>query len=179
MCRLNNEKHRGSLTETSQRSYFTKLHSYHMHSTESPNADGSLVKLRSPQLKHRAYHTSLPNLSSCPPKSKDMKIVGRKICIHWWSSNKSSVFWDTMLRSPLKVNQHFRKRTWHVLQNVGRLSMDYMALHPRRQNASQPLAWELQILQCPNTSQHIDCMISWLDTCTWLATGTFPMNLHL
>jgi hypothetical protein len=33
------------------------------------------------------------------------------------------------------------------LQNIGWLSMDYMALCPRRQNSSKPLLWEPQILQ--------------------------------
>jgi hypothetical protein len=101
-------------------------------------------------------------------------------------ANKSTIFWNTMLCSPLNVNWRFRGTYCLHLQgrslppaftlvsfsaystlkmeamfpwNVSWLSVDYTALYPRRQCSSYLLLWESQILQEPITL-HIQINIS-------------------
>jgi hypothetical protein len=64
---------------------------------------------------------------------------------------KTFVFWNIKPCSPLKVNR--RSYLLHAgflldffLRNVGWLSTDHMALHPRRQNSLHLPLWESQIL---------------------------------
>jgi hypothetical protein len=88
-----------------------------------------------------------------------------------------SLFWDVKLFSPSKVNQcfggtchlHLQRKTIFQARNqheAVRKQRRYTMLYPRRQNSSQPLLWEVQILQ-PQFEFYEDSFSdSWVIVCT-------------